>query len=291
MRKCFLFILLLFSVFNQFPEEKWEKNEEFLGERIKLFINLQNAGKDSFIEGLFLDGTDLEDFRIIKTTKEITDKNIFVTIEVIPFRTGELSFPLKKIKIISDNEEKEVELKIPPLKIKERENLKEPEIANIVELKKKHLLSPLQIALLILFLLIMIVVIYTFSFKNRKMEEKELNQPLEEILLKSLTQKLNRNNFSIQDYLNTLKEFKDYLNNKFHLRCDSLTSFELLNLLRGEKILKFIELENIEQFLKICDFIKFAKHIPEIKDEELLRNFINSFLKEVREDKEFKKVA
>ena len=114
---------------------------------------------------------------------------------------------------------------------------------------------------------------YIITKRTQKPEEEMPLRPIDELALEEL-ETLERSPLlaegKIKEYYTRAADIiRIYLGRRFHINAIDMTSFEMLRALEDKDIQEPVQ-KLMEDFLEICDLVKFAKHRPQNPDHGII---------------------
>lgn len=135
-------------------------------------------------------------------------------------------------------------------------------------------LSWLWITLTVLALVVLIaLVVVWYLRKPKKQAVIEVNPltawekayaRLDNLKLKKLIERPSLKPF----YIELSDIIRHYLEERFSLKAPEMTTEEFLESLRTMPVLNEVQKQMLEEFLRTCDMVKFAKHQPSVQEAE-----------------------
>jgi hypothetical protein len=77
---------------------------------------------------------------------------------------------------------------------------------------------------------------------------------------------------------------RHYIEDRFELRAPERTTEEFLYELKFTRELSEGQKGDIEEFLTLCDLVKFAKHAPTVEQVQRTFNLVKEFIEKTRSD-------
>lgn len=291
--KKFFFLFFLFFLCSQFWAEDilkghWERSSYKLGDEAVLTIVLPSLTGNFFVEGIPAPKTDFSDFRILDIKqKRDSEGNTNLQLKMIIFATGKISFPVDKVKILTENGETSYKLEIPLIEIEEKISSTDspPEIASPVEIPKSFPL--MELVILIIFLIIGTTLLISRFLRKKKLQvaekRKSVHQNIEEYLINIIDEKLKKSVLSIQDYSEITDNIRVYLEQKCQIEALFMTTSELLEKFRENFPFQIFSIYEASNIFFLCDLVKFAKHFPNEEEEKRFRGNLMTLQKELKE--------
>lgn len=285
-----LFAFLLFCS-NSFPESvkgSWDRSSYKLGDEAVLTIFLPKLPENFFIEGIPVPKSDINDYRILSLDKKrVEDGSVLLKIKVIVFSTGKVTFPVDKIKILTEKNESIYSLEIPLMVVEDRISSSDspPAIAAPVEIPKTYPLTQIIVTIAII-LIVIILLIYKFSKIKKSIlaeEKKFAKKTIEEYIIEKIDMKLKNNILSLQDYSELTEDLRKFLAQKYQIDALYMTTSELIETLKTNFPFRLISFSEAANLFTLSDLVKFAKHFPDQSEENEFRGIFLSLLKELKE--------
>lgn len=292
MKKFFLLFVMLSLTTTLFAEEtlkgSWDRASYKLGDEALLTIILPKLPENFFVEGIPSPKSDLNDFRIVEVEKKWeSGGSANLKIKMIIFGAGKISFPVERIKILTEKEETSYRVEIPQIEIGGRISSSDspPAVASPVEIPKSFpLLETIILALVLLFAIMFLTVKFLRKRKPLIAEEKKfVHKTIEEYLIDRIDETLKKGVLSLQDYSELTEDIRMYLEEKCQIDALFMTTSELLESLRDNFPFKVISIYEASDIFVLSDLVKFAKHFPSEEEEKRFRGNILMLQKDLKE--------
>jgi hypothetical protein len=213
-----------------------------------------------------------------------------------PFLSGKYQIPALTFEFFDINspEEKKYELTTEPIDIEvtsllgeQREELKIADIEGVVAIPKETSFRWLWIPVVVI--IVVAAAGYLFYQKHRRAEELiRIFNPAHEIAYERLRVLV------AEDLVGAgrLKEFyerisdilRHYIEHRFNLRAPERTTEEFLIDLANTNVLNNSDKEDIGEFLKHCDLVKFAKYNPTTEEVQRTFDLVKGFIEKTKSD-------
>jgi len=246
--------------------------------------------------------TGLDDFEVVDT--QIVDDRLGDGGEVIkgqrvrlePMVTGAVSLPAFRFEYVLKGqvEAKElvteaVEIEVSSVLGEKAEDGKIAEIEGVVGLRdSRFLMWWAIIGFIVLAVLAVAAVKIVDRMTRQKYEAKRVFRTAHEIALRRLKE-LEGEGFVSAGQLKVFYErvsniLRYYVEDRFNIKAPERTTEEFLNELKFDYTLAVGDKDSLEQFLRHCDLVKFAKHEPDDEQVRLTVDLVRDFIDRTRSD-------
>ncbi len=233
---------------------------------------------------------DFEKYGQVTADTLLDDDNKPLTVwqyQLEPMRTGILTLPVFLIDFeLPDSQTvyqirtEEIEIKVASLIGDDPNDYKLAEISGPVALKRNILLIIIITA--VSAALITLIIILAVKRARQKAINARLYRPAHEIALRKLME-LEKQNLVSDDKVKQFYEklsniLRRYIENRFRIKAPERTTEEFLSELKYTDLLSDDDKQSLENFLRHCDMVKFAKYNPGREQTEksfvLARDFV-----------------
>lgn len=279
-----------------------DKTIATIAERITYTVLLE-YNKDITCE-IILPEKQIGIFKIHKTDvsdKDTKDKIIKkFTFQISSLETGKHLLPRETIKYYSSGNSADITtIKTPSIqidiksllehdeKITDLSKLKDIKKPVLIALDKTKLNKIILVALAFVILIIMIIVLIKI-YRNRKNQPKiPLKTPYEiaiEELIRLQHQHLVEHNQVKEYYFKLSIIIRKYLEGRFAINAPTQTTEEFFKIVSKNDVLKTEYKLSLQAFLNNCDFVKFAKYMPEKEEIEKTYNSAKDFIESTHKE-------
>jgi len=292
MKKFLLFLFIFFLSVSLCAEDilkgNWDRTSYKLGDEAVLTIVLPNLPENFFVEGIPSPKADSSDFRILGVEKKReSNGSANLQLKMMIFAAGKTSFPVDKIKILTEKGETSYKLEIPPIEIGARVSSSDspPAIASPIEIPKSFpILETTILALALLALAVFFILRFLKKRKPQSVEEKKfVHKTIEEYLIHKIDEKLKKSVLSLQDYSELTEDIRMYLEEKCQIDALFMTTSELLETLKENFPFKVLSIYEATDIFVLSDLVKFAKHFPNDEEEKRFRGNLLILQKDLKE--------
>lgn len=238
-----------------------------------------------------------KDIEETKETKNKKTETVILTLSTL--ETGHHAIDLPKIKYFTKSNPKDIKtLEIPAIPIHIKSLIPEGKITDLKKLKdikdpvllptdKKKINKIIIIMLLSLLGLILILWIISFYLRRKNNPTKHIKTPyeiaMEELILLEKEHLIEHQ--QVKEYYFKLSVIvRKYLEGRFSIDAPTLTTEEFFKVLTGKKILDTKYMHSLNMFLESCDYVKFAKYIPEKEEIKQTFGYARNFVEETKEE-------
>lgn len=233
---------------------------------------------------------DFEKYGQVTADTKLDDENKPLTVwtfQLEPMRTGILTLPIFSLDFeLPDSQTKyqirtdEIEIKVASIIGDDPNDYKLAEISGPVSLKRN--LVVIVIITAAAAALAAVIIIMAVKKARQNAINARLFKPAHEIALRKLfeleKQDLVRNGKLKQFYEKLSSILRRYIEDRFQIKAPERTTEEFLNELKYTDLLTKDDKQSLENFLKHCDMVKFARHKPHQQQTEksfaLARDFV-----------------
>ncbi len=205
-----------------------------------------------------------------------------------PESTGEYEIPEIPVKFSDPNTEKTYEILTEPAEIEVYSVIKDANEALTISPIKPPMEMPVdyeywaKISLGTLLGIVLLILCVLFLRRSKGKQKPRILKPAHKIALGKLDKLLaNKEEEHISVFYDKLSDIlRFYIEDRFEINAPDRTTEEFLSEIRFSEKLNPHDKETLQEFLKHCDMVKFAKYQPEqgkVKDTvDTARNFIES---------------
>ncbi len=214
--------------------------------------------------------------------------------ELEPFLSGTYELPAFTFEFNDPNDpQKQHELTTEPLEIKvtsllgeDRENLSIADIEGVVAVEAEP--SRWWIWPLTALPLVLMAGGLWLWFKSRKVELVRILKPAHEIAYARLRALVKDNLVEagrIKEFYERISNIlRHYIEDRFKLHAPERTTEEFLNELRTTDALSEQQKKTVQEFLKHCDLVKFARHEPQTEQIQRTFDLVRDFIEQTKDE-------
>ena len=212
-----------------------------------------------------------------------------------PFLSGTYPIPILTFEFndVNSPEDKKYELITEPIDIEvtsllgeERAELKISDIEGVVKMPEEASFSWIWVLIVV----VLIAVAGFWLYLRRKRVEKLIRifKPAHEIAyerLRALVKEDLVGSGRIKEFYERISNIlRHYIEHRFSLRAPERTTEEFLLELANTDVLNESDKENLGEFLKHCDLVKFAKHSPTTEQIQRTFDLVKDFIEKTKSD-------